>query len=184
MLAGSVRRQPLLRGSTPDRYPRCRSERRPSAREHSRSRAASSVLVTALPARASVDADTCAATELETSSRVARNPAHARSRWAMQQRSPCRPSDPQLVHHGRVAAANERACFWRRARRSAPCLRSPRFPTAGLASLLDFVGAVEPGACDDMSGHGIECIGEGELVGQVELTVQGEELEDVGVWSV
>jgi collagenase-like PrtC family protease len=35
-----------------------------------------------------------------------------------------------------------------------------------------------------MSGHGVECIGEGELVGQVELVVQGEELEDVGVWSV
>jgi hypothetical protein len=54
----------------------------------------------------------------------------------------------------------------------------------GPAWLLDLVGAVESGACDDMSGHGIECIGEGELVGQVELTVQGEELEDVGVWSV
>src|ERR1039457_5367827 len=35
-----------------------------------------------------------------------------------------------------------------------------------------------------MSGHGVECIGEGEPVGQVELVVQGEELEDVGVWSV
>jgi hypothetical protein len=35
-----------------------------------------------------------------------------------------------------------------------------------------------------MSGHGVERIGEGELVGQVELVVQGEELEDVGVWSV
>ena len=29
-----------------------------------------------------------------------------------------------------------------------------------------------------------ECIGEGELVGQVRWVVQGEELEDVGVWSV
>ena len=52
------------------------------------------------------------------------------------------------------------------------------------ARLPDFVGAVESGACDDMSGHGVECVGEGELVGQVELVVQGEELEDVGVWSV
>jgi hypothetical protein len=40
--------------------------------------------------------------------------------------------------------------------------------------LPDFVGAVESGACDDMSGHGVERIGEGELVGQVELVVQGE----------
>ena len=52
------------------------------------------------------------------------------------------------------------------------------------ARLPDFVGAVESGACNDMSGHGVECIGEGELAGQVELVVQGEELEDVGVWSV
>jgi hypothetical protein len=35
-----------------------------------------------------------------------------------------------------------------------------------------------------MPGHALECIGEGELVGKVELVVKGEELEDVGVWSV
>jgi hypothetical protein len=35
-----------------------------------------------------------------------------------------------------------------------------------------------------MSGEGVECVGEGELGGQVELVVQGEELEDVRVWSV
>jgi len=52
------------------------------------------------------------------------------------------------------------------------------------ARLLDFVGAVEASACDDMSGHGVECIAEGELVGQVDLGVQCEELEDVGVWPV
>jgi hypothetical protein len=40
--------------------------------------------------------------------------------------------------------------------------------------LPDFVGAVESGACDDMSGHGVERSGAGELVGQVELVVQGE----------
>lgn len=44
-----------------------------------------------------------------------------------------------------------------------------------LCGLPDFVGAVEPGACDDMSGHGVECMGEGELAGQVGLVVQGEE---------
>ena len=32
---------------------------------------------------------------------------------------------------------------------------------------MDFVGAVESGAGDDVSGHGVECVGEGELVGQV-----------------
>ena len=50
--------------------------------------------------------------------------------------------------------------------------------------LSDFVGAVESGARDDMSGYGVDCIGEGELIRQVYLGVQGEELENVGVWSV
>jgi hypothetical protein len=35
-----------------------------------------------------------------------------------------------------------------------------------------------------MSGHGVECVGEGELAGQVGLVAQGEELEDVGVVRV
>ena len=35
--------------------------------------------------------------------------------------------------------------------------------------LPNFVGAVEPGACDDISGHDVERIGKGELVGQTEL---------------
>ncbi len=66
-------------------------------------------------------------------------------------------------------------------RRSTGCVT----PEAdGFARLPDFVGAVESGACDDVSSHGMERIGEGELAGQVELVVQGEELEDVGVWSV
>ena len=74
-----------------------------------------------------------------------------------------------------------------------PIMVSPEFRDSGRvgrrveggsAWLLDFVGAVESGACDDMSGHGVERIGEGELVGQVELVVQGEELEDVGMWPV
>jgi hypothetical protein len=47
------------------------------------------------------------------------------------------------------------------------------------ARLADFVGAVESGAGDDVSGHGVDRVGEGERVGQVELVVQGEELEDV-----
>ena len=47
--------------------------------------------------------------------------------------------------------------------------------------LAVFVGAVESGARDDVSGHGVECVGEGEPVWQVELVVKGEELEDVGV---
>ena len=54
---------------------------------------------------------------------------------------------------------------------------------ATLAS-LDFVGAVESGASDDMSGHGVECVGEGELVGQLRSVVEGEELENVGVGAV
>ena len=45
----------------------------------------------------------------------------------------------------------------------------------------DFVGAVESGACDDMSGHSAKRVGEDEFVGQVEPGVQSEELEDVGV---
>jgi hypothetical protein len=52
------------------------------------------------------------------------------------------------------------------------------------ARLPNLVGAVESGAGDDMSGHGVECIGEGEAVGQVELVIQGEQLEDIGMWSV
>ena len=35
-----------------------------------------------------------------------------------------------------------------------------------------------------MSGHGVERVGEGELVGQVEAGVQSEELEDVGVLTM
>ena len=38
----------------------------------------------------------------------------------------------------------------------------------------DLVGAVESGACDDMSGHGVQHIGEGEPVGQFEVAVQDE----------
>ena len=52
------------------------------------------------------------------------------------------------------------------------------------ARLPNLVGAVESCACDDVSGHGVECIGEAELVGQVELVVEGKELENVGAWSV
>lgn len=50
--------------------------------------------------------------------------------------------------------------------------------------LPDFVGTVEAGAADHVSGHGVDCIGDGELVGHVEPVVHGEQLEDVGVWSV
>src|SRR5450631_1978183 len=52
------------------------------------------------------------------------------------------------------------------------------------ARLPDFVGVVESGASDDVSGHGVAGVGEGEGVGQVGAVVKGEELEDVGVGSV
>jgi len=38
----------------------------------------------------------------------------------------------------------------------------------------DLVSAVEPGASYDMSGHGVDCVDNGELVGKVELAIQSE----------
>ena len=79
-----------------------------------------------------------------------------------------------LPHHPRffrprargraVRGRDESATDW-----VALTVRDRRVESHPLRQLLlaDFVGAVEPGAADDMSGRGVERVGQGELVGQL-----------------